>query len=529
MAECEKRLLSGNEAIALGALHAGCAIGVGYPGTPSTEILETFSELGGNAQWAPNEKVAAETALGVAFAESSVIVTMKHVGFNVAQDLFFTASYSGIQGAYVAVVADDPGMASSQNEQDTRSLAKIGGLPVLEPSSAQEAYDFTKLAFELSRKFNQPFIIRTTTRIAHTNGIVEYKNEIAPKPVAKFERNIAMRVMVPGNAKPAHHRLREKLANIEEWNNNSSLNVQIDSPDKKLGIISSGIAYMHAREAAPTAGFLKIALTNPLPFKKIEEFCAKYDEVVAIEECDPYLTDAIRAYGIKNMRKRNIKWHFGELNVDKTKAQLANDLSYDEPKLKSKPPQLCKGCPHTFSFQLLKDMGCIVAGDIGCYTLGAMPPLSAMDMQICMGASIGMGLGLRQVLPEEQARKVVSVIGDSTFMHSGLTGLLQMVYNTPKTGHVVIVVDNSTTAMTGQQEHPGTGRKLDGTPCYKVDIQSVAKGIGVQNVAAFNPAKEGDAFKAYLAECLAKNETTLIVLKQPCLLAMAKWAKMKAK
>ena len=504
MSDICRKLLSGNEAIALGALHSGCALGVGYPGTPSTEILETFSILGGSAEWAPNEKVAAEVALGVAFAGSNSLVTMKHVGFNVAQDLFFTASYSGVQGAMVAVVADDPGMASSQNEQDTRSLAFAGGLPVLEPADSQEAYDFTKLAFEYSRRWSIPFIIRTTTRIAHSNTIVEYPETSLKLPKAEFVRDIPLK-----------------------FNEQEGPNVAIDGDSDELCIISSGVAFQHAREAAPHAGIFKVGLSNPLPVSKIAEFAKKYKRCVTVEEGDPYLTDRLRAEGI-NVEPRAEKWRFGELSVDKVKAQLDGNLEYEPPVYKSKPPQLCNGCPHVFSFKPLVNLNCIVAGDIGCYTLAAMKPISGMDTQICMGASIGMGIGLRKVLPEEQARKVVSVIGDSTFMHSGLTGLLEMVYNPPATGHVVVVVDNSTTAMTGQQEHPGTGRKLDHSPAYAVSIEDVAKAIGVQNVVVFKPVAEGEKFQKYLEEKLATNELTLIILRQPCLLAAAGIAKRKA-
>ena len=500
MSRFGRKLLSGNEAIALGALHSGCALGVGYPGTPSTEILENFSLIGGSAEWAPNEKVAAEVALGAAFAASNSLVTMKHVGFNVAQDLFFTASYSGIQGGMVAVVADDPGMASSQNEQDTRSLAFIGGLPVLEPADSQEAYDFTKLAFEYSRKWGIPFVLRTTTRIAHSNTIVEFPETSPELPKAEFVRDIPARVMVPGHAKPAHARLRAKLADMQKFNEESGPNLAIEG---------------------------KVGFSNPLPLAKIAEFAKGYKRCVAVEEGDPYLADRLRAAGI-GVEPRDEKWRFGELNVDRVRAQLAGDLSYEVPAVKSKPPQLCNGCPHVFSFKPLVNLGCIVAGDIGCYTLAAMKPISGMDMQICMGASIGMGLGLRKVLPEAQARKVVSVIGDSTFMHSGLTGLLEMVYNPPPTGHVVVVVDNSTTAMTGQQEHPGTGRKLDHSPTHAVSIEDVAKAIGVQNVAVFKPVTEGEKFQKYLEEKLATDELTLIILRQPCLLAAAEIAKRKA-
>lgn len=523
----KKELLSGNEAVALAALHSGCALGVGYPGTPSSEILERFSEIGGKAEWAPNEKVAAEVALGVAFAENKVLCTMKHVGFNVAQDLFFTAAYSGIQGSYVLIVADDPGMASSQNEQDTRSLALVGGLPIFEPSDSQEAYDFVRLAFEMSHKWNSLVIVRMTTRISHSNTIVSYDEASAQAITsAKYERNVPQRVMVPGHAKPAHRRLRAKLAEIEKWSATEGPNKIIEGKTNELGIISSGVAFQHAYEAAPDAGFFKLGLDYPLPSEKLLEFSKKYKRCVVIEEGDPFLTTQLRAMGA-NVEQRAETFRFGEFNVDRAAAQIKGETSETPPVVKNKPPQLCNACPHLFSFKTMKDLNLIVAGDIGCYTLSALKPLEAMDIQICMGASIGIGLGMRHVLPETEARKVVSVIGDSTFMHSGLTGLVEMVYNTPATGHVVIVVDNSITAMTGQQENPATGRKLDHSPAAKVSIEAVAKGIGVQNVASFNPIKQTKEYGDFLKESLAKNETTLIVLKQPCVLAAPMIAKLE--
>ncbi len=521
----KRKMLSGNEAIALAARHVGVALGVGYPGTPSTEILENFSELGGNAEWAPNEKVAAEVALGVAFAESNALVTMKHVGFNVAQDLFFTASYSGVQGGYVAVVADDPGMASSQNEQDTRSIAFCGGIPVLEPASSQEAYDMTHLAFEISRRWKLPVVIRTTTRVAHTTSIVAFEDCVAPLPSADFNKDIPARVMVPAHAKLAHKVLRKKLEEIEAWNCAEGPN-KVEKGSSQLGIIASGVAYQYAKEAAPEASFFKVGL-SPLPLEKLVEFSKSVERCVVVEEGDPYMTTQLLAAGA-NVEKRAKQWRFGELNVDRVRAQIAGDTSFEMPQIKQKPPQLCAGCPHIFSFKPLVDLGCIVAGDIGCYTLAAMKPLSGMDMQICMGASIGMGVGMRKVLPEEKARKVVSVIGDSTFMHSGLTGLAQAVYNPPSTGHVIIVLDNAITAMTGHQENPATGRKLDHSETTRVSIEGVAKAMGVKNVEVFNPIKQAKEFKEYLEAKLASDDITLIVLRQPCIFVAAAEAKRKA-
>ena len=520
-----RKMLSGNEAIALAARRAGVALGVGYPGTPSTEILENFSLLGGNAEWAPNEKVAAEVALGVAFAESNALVTMKHVGFNVAQDLFFTASYSGVQGGFVAVVADDPGMASSQNEQDTRSIAYCGGIPVLEPASSQEAFDFTVLAFEISRRWHTPVVIRTTTRVAHTTSIVEFDASVAELPKADFRKDIAARVMVPAHAKPAHRVLRKKLDEIQAWNEAEGPN-KIEMRSEKLGIIASGVAFQYAREAACEASTFKVGL-SPLPLKKLVEFSKKFDRCVVVEEGDPYMTTLLLAAGA-NVEPRAQEWRFGELNVDRVRAQLAGDTSFEMPKFKQKPPALCTGCPHIFSFKPLVELGCIVAGDIGCYTLAAMKPISGMDMQICMGASIGMGVGMRKVLPEEKARKVVSVIGDSTFMHSGLTGLTQAIYNPPSTGHVIIILDNSITAMTGHQENPATGRKLDHTETKRISIEGVARAMGADNVEVFNPVKQYAQFKNYLSEKLSENGITVIVLRQPCIFVAAADAKRKA-
>ena len=518
-------MLSGNEAIALAARHCGVALGVGYPGTPSTEILENFSKLGGTAEWAPNEKVAAEEALGVAFAESNALTTMKHVGFNVSQDLFFTASYSGVQGGFVAVVADDPGMASSQNEQDTRSIAFCGGIPVLEPASSQDAYDFTKLAFEISRKWGIPVVIRTTTRVAHTTSIVSFEDKTAPFPNAAFNKDIPHRVMVPAHAKPSHRVLRQKLEEIRQWNEKSGPN-KIEMRSGELGIIASGVAYQYAREAAPEASTFKVGL-SPLPIESLVEFSKKFKRCIVVEEGDPYMTTQLLAAGA-NIEPRAQEWRFGELNVDRVKAQIDGNTDFRMPVRKGKPPMLCPGCPHIFSFKPLVELGCIVAGDIGCYTLAAMKPISGMDMQICMGASIGMGLGLRKVLPEEQARKVVSVIGDSTFMHSGLTGLAQAVYNPPATGHVIVVLDNAITAMTGHQENPATGRKLDHTETKRIIIEDVAKAMGADNVAVFNPVKEAQALKQYIAEKLAANEITVIVVRQPCIFVAAAEAKRKA-
>lgn len=513
------KLLSGNEAVALGALHAGCVRGTGYPGTPSTEILEHFLTIGGAAEWSPNEKVAAEVALGVAFAGARAMVTMKHVGLNVAADVLFTCAYSGVQGALVFVVADDPGMSSSQNEQDTRRYGIASGVPVIEPADSQESYDFVRLAFDVSQRWSIPVILRLTTRVSHTTSVVRPSGKIAQLPAPHFLRDIPARVMVPGHARQRHVLLRKKLNEIQEWSE-TEVPHKIISGSSEIGIVSAGVAFFHAREAAPEASFLKLGMTYPLPYKKIISFFENKSKRIVVEENDPYLVEQIRAIGC-DVRPNPEQFRMGELNVERVKRLIENDTSPESPLPKAKPPQLCKGCPHGYVFEILKRHDCIVAGDIGCYTLAALPPLSAMDSQICMGASIGVGLGLRHALPENEAKRVVSVIGDSTFIHSGLTGLAEMVYNLPPTGHVLIVLDNLTTAMTGRQEHPATGRSMDHQPAGQVIIENVAIAMGVKYVSVFNPIIQTAELEAELLAGLSRKEATVIVARFPCLLAAA--------
>lgn len=531
-------LLSGNEAVALAALHCGVALGTGYPGTPSTEILESFSALGGKAQWAPNEKVAAEVALGAAFAKARVMCTMKHVGLNVAADVLFTMTYSGVDGGYVLIVADDPGMASSQNEQDSRRYAEAAVAPMFEPADSQDAYDLLKVAFETSQRWQIPVLFRMTTRVCHSKSPVKPRFALGAKltaadtgaPTPDFVRNIQNRVMVPGHAKPAGRRLRAKMGEIENWNNTTGPQC-VERQGAELGIVVSGISYHHAREAAPEASILKLGMTYPLPLQAIRDFAASVKRCVVIEENDPWLAAACRAAGLKVEAKDDSIFRFGELTVDRVKRILARDSSPEPIPVRGKPPQLCVGCPHRSSFEVMKELDCIVSGDIGCYTLAALPPLAAMDMMIDMGAAVGMGLGLRHVLPSEQAKRVVSVIGDSTFLHGGLPGLVEMAYNTPSTGHVLVILDNGTTAMTGQQEHPGTGRHLDGTGTYQVSFENLARAAGIRNVATVNPVRERAKFKDTLAEALRKDELSVIIARSPCILAagrIAAWEKEKA-
>jgi len=511
-------LLSGDEAVAMAAFDSGVALGTGYPGTPSTEILETFEKLGGKAQWSPNEKVAMEVAIGVAFSGARALVTMKHVGLNVAADPLFTVAYIRLDGALIIVSADDPGMASSQNEQDNRRYALAAGVPMLEPSDSQEAYEFTLRAIEISERWQVPVLLRMTTRVCHSKTIVRRGTLAIPPPhAAHFEHDFPSRVMIPAYAKPAHRRLRKTLAEIAVWNDEAGPNELVPG-STSLGIITSGIAFQHVREAAPEASVLKLGMTYPLPLERMRAFAASVERCIVIEEGDPYLVEAARTAGIAVEGKPEM-YRFGELNSARVRRILDGDISPEAKPVPGKPPALCPGCPHRSVYTVLKDLGCIVAGDIGCYSLGVLPPFQAMDSLVCMGAAIGVGLGLRHSLPPEEAKRVVSVLGDSTFVHSGITGLVEMVYNPPESGHVLVILDNGTTAMTGMQEHPGTGRTLDHAKTGKVVFEDLARSLGVRNVHVIDPAQELDKFKELIQTCLEKKELSVVIARRDCLLA----------
>lgn len=515
-----KFFLSGNEAIAMAALDAGLTLGVGYPGTPSSEILDNVSKHGGDAEWAPNEKTALEVGAGVAFAKGNAIVTMKHVGLNVAADPLFTLAYITIPGGLVIVSADDPGMASSQNEQDNRRYAAAAGIMMLEPASSQQAYDLTVKAFELSREFHMPVILRVTTRVCHSKGVVIRPDARKDKPAASFTKNVQEQVMIPAFARKAHRRLRSQLHKLSEISN--ALAEVKERDNASFGIIANGISVMHAIEAAPDAAVFQTVMSYPPPIDKMREFAARFDKCYVVEEGDPVLEEYCLANGIK-VEKRPEIYRFGELNVARVRRMLAGDTTPEPAPAPGKPPELCPGCPHRKSFEALRDLGCIVSGDIGCYTLGVLPPFSAIDSCVCMGASITVALGMRHTLPENEARKVVSVIGDSTFWHTGVNGIVEMVYNRPATGHVVVILDNSTTAMTGMQENPGTGRKLDHTPAPgKLVIEDVVKAMGVDNVDIIDTTLENEKFRELLKKRLASNDLTVIIARRPCVLAMVK-------
>jgi indolepyruvate ferredoxin oxidoreductase alpha subunit len=511
-------LLSGDEAVAAAAYDAGIKLGTGYPGTPSTEILETFEKLGGRAQWAPNEKVALEVGAGVSFAGARALVTMKHVGLNVAADPLFTAAYTRLDGALVIVSADDPGMASSQNEQDNRRYAKAAGVTMLEPSDSQEAYEFTLRAIEISERWQVPVLLRVTTRVCHSKTIVRRGTAAISAPrTAHFEHDASTRVMIPAYARPAHVRLRKTLAEIAAWNDQEGPN-QIIEGLPSLGVITSGVAFQYVREAAPEASVLKLGLTHPLPLETMRKFAASVERCIVVEEGDPYLVEGTRTAGIAVEGAPEI-FRFGELSTSRVRRILTGDCSPEPKRVPGKPPALCPGCPHRSAYTILKELDCIVAGDIGCYSLGVLPPFEAMDTLVCMGASIGVGLGLRHALPPVDAKRVVSVIGDSTFVHSGITGLVEMIYNPPATGHVLVILDNGTTAMTGMQEHPGTGRTLAHEKTGKVIIEDLARTLGVRNVYVIDPVQDAEKFKSLIQTCLDTPELSVVIARRNCLLA----------
>ncbi|HEX3016218.1 MAG TPA: indolepyruvate ferredoxin oxidoreductase subunit alpha [Desulfobacteria bacterium] len=519
-----KRLMSGNEAIARGAYEAGITVATGYPGTPSTEILENIVKYPAiKAQWSPNEKVALEVGLGAAIAGARVIVTMKHVGVNVAADPLMTAAYTGVRGGLVLVSADDPGMHSSQNEQDNRYYGKLAKIPVLEPSDSQEAKDFVALAMEISEQFDTPVILRTTTRIAHSQTLVEEAEPIVTvkKP---YEKDARKYVMVPAHARLRHVVVEQRRKDLTAYTETSPVN-KIFWQDKKIGIITSGITFQYAREAVPQASILKLALTNPFPAKLIKDFAAQVDTLYVIEELEPFLEEQVKALGL-TCKGKDVFSRTGELsvhqifqvvNADSTQVAGSSITPQAEPQTTAfdappRPPVLCPGCPHRAVFYTLKQLKLTVSGDIGCYTLGAQPPLNTIDTTVCMGFSISGLLGMEKAEPD-LARKAVAVIGDSTFFHSGMTGLLDVVYNHGTT--TTLILDNRITAMTGQQDNPGTGKDLAGTAAPQVDLTALVKAIGVKRVRTLDPFNFKE-LKEAITEELAALEPSVIIVRRPC-------------
>ncbi|HTO23669.1 MAG TPA: indolepyruvate ferredoxin oxidoreductase subunit alpha [Spirochaetia bacterium] len=531
-----RSLLSGNEAIARGAWEAGVTVATGYPGTPSTEILEAVRAYKDDiyCEWSPNEKVALEVAAGASLAGARAIVTMKHVGLNVAADPLMTLAYIGTVGGLVIVVADDPGMHSSQNEQDTRHYARFARIPILEPSDSQEARDFLALGLELSERFSTPIILRSTTRVSHSSGAVVLGERGAAPVIKGFQKDPQRFVPVPMNARPMRVRVEERTAALKAEVNRSPAN-RIEWGDRDLGIIAEGIAYQYVRELAPNASVLKIGWVWPFPDELIREFAAGVRRLLVVEELDDILEEHIRALGIPCEGRRSGPWApreavpgIGELSSDRLAAVLGAPLASSpagaaaEPvQPPARPPVLCPACPHRGIFYALGKFNVAVTGDIGCYSLGVLPPLKRIDTILCMGGGVSMAHGMQVAesrrpapAPGEPARqKIVGMVGDSTFFHSGITGLLDIVYN--KGAAVVIVVDNRTTAMTGHQEHPGTGRTLMGEPTISASVEEFGRACGMKNIATVDPYDLKPTIET-LRQALESDEPWLIVSRSPC-------------
>lgn len=512
----EKVIMLGNEAIARGAYEAGVKVSAAYPGTPSTEISENLVKYKDSlyCEWSPNEKVATEVAIGASVSGVRAMSCMKHVGFNVAADPTYTVSYMGVNGGLVIVVADDPGLYSSQNEQDTRMVARAAQLPVIEPSDSAEAKEFIKIAFDLSEQFDRPFVYRTTTRLAHSQGLVELseRKEIEDKP---YEKNIRKNVMMPGNAKLRHVEIEKRNQELAEAANTLPIN-RVEMNDTKIGVITSGIPYQYVKEALPEASVLKLGLVNPLPRKRIEDFASKVDTLYVIEELDPVIETQVKSWGIKAIGKEIFTVQ-GEYSANMIRqAILKEELDISKPaEAPGRPPILCPGCPHRGVYYVLNKLKIHAAGDIGCYTLGAVAPLSVVDTTICMGASISSLHGMEKAKGKEYIKNWVAVIGDSTFLHTGVNSLMNMMYN--KATGTVIILDNSTTGMTGHQDHAATGKTLQGDPTYAIDIPALCRAIGVKNVVEVN-ARDIQAVEKVVKEEIAKDEVSVIITKTPCVL-----------
>lgn len=508
-----KKILSGNEAVARGAWEGGCHFAAAYPGTPSTEILENIIKYPDiYAEWSVNEKAALEICAGASFVGARAITAMKHVGLNVAADPMFTLGYTGVTGGLVIVTCDDPGLWSSQNEQDNRHYARHAKIPMLEPSDSNEAKIFTKIAFDISEEFDTVFLLRLTTRISHSSGIVEIgaRKEV---PIKGYEKNIKKRLVLPAHARILHRVVEERLKKLGDYSENFPYN-KIEWGDKNLGIISSGIAYMYAREVFPEASFLKLSFTYPLPENLIKKFARGVKKVLVIEEGDPILEQEIKAMGIDVTGKEKIPL-CGELDPTVIKKSFNKNV-YKPIELKEipdRPPVLCPGCPERGVFYVINKLKLVATGDIGCYTLGALPPLNAMDTCICMGASVTNAHGMDKAGGKELSKKLVAVIGDSTFFHMGITGLVNAVYN--KGNLNLIVLDNLTTAMTGHQPHPGTGKLARGEEGKRILPEDVARGCGVEFVRVIDPMNLKETEQA-IKDALNYEGVTVLVFRSPC-------------
>ena len=516
------KIMIGNEAVARGLYEAGVRVVSSYPGTPSTEITEfaaKFAEI--YAEWAPNEKVALETAIGASIGGARSFTGMKHVGLNVAADPLFTVSYTGVNAGLVIAVADDPGMHSSQNEQDSRNYAIGAKVPMLEPSDSGECLAFVKEAYELSEKYDTPVILRLCTRVAHSQSAVPL-SERADLPLKSYEKNAAKFVMVPANAKGRHPVVEQRTAALAELANTAWFN-RVEYHDKKLGVITAGDCYQYAREAlGDSASYLKLGMVNPLPEKLIRDFAASVDRLVVIEELDPVIERFVRSLGIEVEGKSlfPVCGEFSQVTVREALGVAAVKGCETAEKAPVRPPVMCPGCPHRGLFYVLKKLGVYVSGDIGCYTLGAGAPLTAIDTTVCMGASVSALHGYNKARGAESAKKSVAVIGDSTFMHSGITGLVNIAYNMGNSN--VILLDNSITGMTGHQQNPTTGQTLKGDIVAAVDVPALVKAIGIKRVVTVDPY-DVETTERVIREELAADEPSFIISKRPC--ALLKYVK----
>ncbi|KLU61241.1 2-oxoacid ferredoxin oxidoreductase [Peptococcaceae bacterium CEB3] len=510
-----RMLMAGNTAIARGAYEAGVYFASGYPGTPSTEILENiahYPEI--RSQWAANEKVAFDEAMGVALSGKRALCSMKYVGLNVASDSFMVFPFAGTLGGFVVISADDPGMYSSQNEQDNRYLARMAQVPMIEPSDPQEAKDYVKLAFELSEMFSTPVLYRTSMRVSHSKGIVSLGERGENTNERRFVKDVPNWV-VPIFAKALRAKLDAKMERLTAFAESYPFN-RLEEGRSEIGIITSGASYTYAKELFPEASFLKLALTNPLPRQKISDFCARHEVVYVIEELEPFLEEQIRAWGITNIVGKERLPRSGEYNPDILAQALLGEQAVDdftsEFDLIARPPQLCPGCPHRGAYLALKKAGVLVTGDIGCYTLGALPPLGAMHTSFCMGSSIGHAFGFELGGMD----KVVAVMGDSTFIHGGIPSLIDVVYNGGNT--TTVILDNRTTGMTGHQEHPATGMTLQGEEAPRLDLVALIRAIGVKHVQVADPFRQKEMFQA-VQEALQHEGPSVILTNRPCIFA----------
>ncbi len=510
----DKKIMLGNEAIARGAYEAGVKVSAAYPGTPSTEISENivqYDEI--YCEWSPNEKVAMEVAIGASISGVRSMASMKHVGVNVAADPLYTVSYIGVTGGLVLVAADDPGLYSSQNEQDTRCVARAAQVPVIEPSDSQEAKDFMKFAFEMSEKYDTPVILRTTTRLSHSQGTVTLEERVVPED-KPYERDVRKNVMMPGNAKLRHLVVEQRTNAMIEDGCDFPIN-RVEMNDTKIGVIASGIPYQYVKEALPNASVLKLGLVNPLPKKLIEDFASKVDKLYIVEELDPVIETQVKSWGIQCTGKEIFTIQ-GEYSANMLrKAILGENVDLESPaEVPARPPILCPGCPHRSVYSVLNKLKIHAAGDIGCYTLGAVAPLNVVDTTICMGASISSLHGMEKAKGKDYIKNWVAVIGDSTFMHTGINSLINMVYN--KGTGTVMILDNSTTGMTGHQDHAATGKTLQGEDTNAVNIPELCKAVGVKNVIEIN-AFDLAGLEKTIKEEIAKDEVSVIITKTPCI------------